>query len=65
MININTFSPIKTSPFNQATRNYTKTNNFNNLLKPIVTELLSLARKNGRGEYSYRWLNPLSGNVEN
>ncbi|NOI78939.1 hypothetical protein F0224_25160 [Vibrio coralliilyticus] len=34
-------------------------------LKPIVTELLSLARKNGRGEYSYRWLNPLSGNVEN
>lgn len=33
--------------------------------KPIITEMLKLARENGRGEYSYRWLNPLSNEVEN
>ncbi|ENM5935100.1 cache domain-containing protein [Vibrio mimicus] len=32
--------------------------------KPILTELLDLARTKGRGEYTYQWLNPLSDKVE-
>lgn len=32
--------------------------------KPILTEMLTLAKANGRGEYSYRWLNPQSSEVE-
>ncbi|MCB5360402.1 MULTISPECIES: cache domain-containing protein [Vibrio] len=32
--------------------------------KPILTEMLNLAKENGRGVYTYRWLNPLSSKVE-
>lgn len=32
--------------------------------KPILTEMLNLAKANGRGEYSYRWMNPQSSEVE-
>ncbi|WP_116871299.1 cache domain-containing protein [Vibrio splendidus] len=32
--------------------------------KPILTDMLNLARENGRGVYTYRWLNPLSSKVE-
>ncbi|WMN90010.1 cache domain-containing protein [Vibrio parahaemolyticus] len=32
--------------------------------KPILTELLTLAKKNGRGVYTYQWLNPQSNKVE-
>ena len=32
--------------------------------KPILTEMLNLAKENGRGVYTYRWLNPQSSKVE-
>ena len=32
--------------------------------KPILTEMLNLAKENGRGVYTYQWLNPLSSKVE-
>ncbi|MEZ9662285.1 cache domain-containing protein [Vibrio cyclitrophicus] len=32
--------------------------------KPILTEMLNLAKENGRGVYTYQWLNPLSRKVE-
>ncbi|TCT42387.1 cytochrome c [Vibrio crassostreae] len=32
--------------------------------KPILTDMLNLAKENGRGVYTYRWLNPLSSKVE-
>ena len=32
--------------------------------KPILTDMLNLAREHGRGVYTYRWLNPLSSRVE-
>lgn len=32
--------------------------------KPILTELLTLAKENGRGVHTYQWLNPQSNKVE-